>query len=301
MSILKIGDYDEETELIKWFRFLQANRCSDFNTKEALELDFNQCISLKPFQLVSLACLAEEYYSRGKKIKVFFNLNKKSGRYIHKIGYKHVWRPGTFQDKFLKFIQNSTVPVWKLDRDNLEQFLISTEKFYRNQNLKKNATTPLRVALQETLNNILDHAGTKNGYVISQYYEKSKSLEIVVCDFGEGIPNQINTYLRANNIKLLKQEKALIKALERGFSTKSTPQNRGFGLNTVLSSVEATFGELLIISNKAFLLKQKRKKGVKEETDQLEFSFPGTFIKIKLNANYFQLLDNEQDVEQDLI
>jgi len=93
-------------------------------------------------------------------------------------------------------------------------------------------------------------------------------------------------HIQSSLTSVLDDSQALQKALELGFSTKSNPHNRGFGVDTILTIVKANKGEITIVSNRAFYSKQIKSRNVKSEADNLAFSFPGTYLVIKLNTTH---------------
>lgn len=300
MVTLEIDTYNEDTQLFQWFRFVAQNRYPEHSSAGAIGIDVTKTKFLRPFQLATLACLLEEYHQHGIPVRFLYKAKSKSGRHMLNVGLRTVFKDGGFKEKFLDHVKKNSLPVWRLQREYLDTFLSETELFYRNHNLQNKDLTPVRLGLSEALNNVLDHAGSQNGYVLSQYYPNAHTLVVVVCDFGVGIPTRVNEFRKNRNERTLTPAQCIKKALEKGFSTLSAPHNRGWGLDNILSNVNAVNGDLLIVSNKGFLWKQKTKWGVKDEVDNLEFSFPGTFIGIRLNANYFETIDSESGTEIDL-
>ena len=137
-------------------------------------------------------------------------------------------------------------------------------------------------SLAELMNNVFDHAKSKiPGYTFTQLNTRSDTIITCVCDFGKGIPSTVNEYLVKKGSPRLSNDKALIKALEHSFSTLTRPHNRGFGWNTIFSSLSLLKGKLLIVSNNAVFLKQTDGK-VKSEL--ISSNFPGTLVVITLNT-----------------
>ncbi|MCR9181462.1 MAG: hypothetical protein NXH73_00910, partial [Flavobacteriaceae bacterium] len=73
------------------------------------------------------------------------------------------------------------------------------------------------------------------------------------------------------------------------FSVKSTPQNRGFGLNNILELTESSNGTLMIVSNSGILIKRA---GENYEIGDTGFSFSGTLIKVEVDTNTFENIDD---------
>jgi hypothetical protein len=111
-----------------------------------------------------------------------------------------------------------------------------------------------------------------------------------VCDFGVGIPNHVNKFLKDNGQLTFSNEIALQKALEFKFSTLTKPHNRGFGWDTILNSVKDLKGKILIISNDA--LYQLMYDGT-SIINLLESNFPGTLVVIYLNTKNLPVKEEE--------
>lgn len=141
------------------------------------------------------------------------------------------------------------------------------------------------------MNNIFDHSGSKiPGYSFSQYNSSRNSIITGVCDFGNGIPVTINSFLRSHGESDMSNDKALLKAFEIRFSTQSKPHNRGFGLDNVLSAILEQHSRALIISNNVLL--NIWENGEKEITE-LKQNFPGTLFVIWINTKNLPIKENE--------
>lgn len=86
------------------------------------------------------------------------------------------------------------------------------------------------------MNNIIDHSSSKIPGVTFTHYDPDKSeLITCICDFGFEIPRKVNGFLKQNNNFPLGPVEALEKALEKGFSTKIKPHNKGIGWDKIFS------------------------------------------------------------------
>lgn len=113
-----------------------------------------------------------------------------------------------------------------------------------------------------------------------------------VCDFGIGIPTAINSFRQSRNETIFSDEDALECSLELGYSTRSTPRNRGMGLHNIFELVDSSNGSLWILSNRGSLLKNK-------DTiikTSLPFNFNGTLIKVTINLNSFDDYIEEDEI-----
>jgi hypothetical protein len=90
------------------------------------------------------------------------------------------------------------------------------------------------------INNVRDHSFSPIGaYVFCQYYEKTNEIKLAVSDLGIGIPRSINTYRFNNRETDLSSKDCVIWALKENMTTKSSPHNKGKGLDNVNSFMKA--------------------------------------------------------------
>jgi len=132
---------------------------------------------------------------------------------------------------------------------------------------------------------------------LSQYYPQSHKLKIVICDFGVGIAKKINTYLVENGQEIISDREAVLKAFELSFSSKSTPQNRGWGLDTLKNIVRSCNGTLRLVSNRGVLSYNIGNQGLFKDSPLNEEEFCGTLFEIILDTGFF---DNKSTEEFDL-
>ena len=156
---------------------------------------------------------------------------------------------------------------------------------------------PFQACLSEIFNNIADHTERDNGCIFAQHFPNNREVKISVADFGRGIPYNVKTVLPELN-----DNDAIIQAVELEFSTKSTPRNRGIGLDYLLQTVVGVNqGEVTISSlggNVKFI-----PGGLGGETYRVVSSgiagfCPGTTIDILLKAdNVIYVEDETEDLE----
>ena len=101
--------------------------------------------------------------------------------------------------------------------------------------------------LGEIFNNINDHAGEGGDIAssIMQHFPKKNEVHIAISDFGESIPSKVREVLP----EIESDGAAILKAVEEHFSTRSSPRNRGAGLDTIIqNTVKHNKGNAYIIS-----------------------------------------------------
>ena len=87
----------------------------------------------------------------------------------------------------------------------------------------------------------------------------------------------------------------LLKALEEGVSTKSTPRNRGAGLPNIMRSLTtARVGTVHILSNHAKVIIED---GKISKVFSLQNYYPGTFFEVSINVDNDKLYEGEEEEE----
>ena len=87
------------------------------------------------------------------------------------------------------------------------------------------------------------------GCIFIQHYPRDNYVKVAISDFGVGIPHNVH-----RKMPWLADSLAIKKATEAGFTTKTTPKNRGAGLDTLLYNVvKNNKGSVYIHSNQGIL------------------------------------------------
>lgn len=152
----------------------------------------------------------------------------------------------------------------------------------------------LRATLEEAYHNVSYHSGVKEGCVFAQHFPKKKELEIVISDHGKGIPTLVKS-----KIPNISDHDALKKAFEKGFTTGSVVQNRGWGLWQLANFTAQKNGGLVTISSGFGIATGTR--GVSDpiiKVRSLKYSYPGTLVRVVLKTDILEQLnyDTEEEV-----
>ncbi len=270
-----------------WFCFIQESLKYIEETKHLI-VNFNNVKFLDTDDFVVLACLIESFYVKGCSID-FVGGTENFNNHLYNIKFKKYWEKGFNRDKFTLSLNKTTLCLWKISKEMIYSYSKYAsdyfEKFVTNKDL-----TPLASNMDEVFNNIFDHSKSPvTGYIITQFYPKNNKLSFSVCDFGIGIPTSIkNSFNDVND-----DWEAILKSLKNGISVKSTPQNRGFGLNNILEFTENSDGELTIISNNGVVNKKANQNYNLGETN---YNFKGTLIKVEVDLNSFEEKDENEQI-----
>lgn len=289
---------------MEWLRSIHEKRVKGkLSRKDKCVFDFRKVEFLEPSHLTTLACLIEEYKIAGARIYFKVKKNSTTERFLKQTKFINYWDKNFNRDHcFISSFQN-ILPIWHYQEEKINPFADLAQQFYSTHSLQGKDLTPLRISVVEALNNIKDHSNSKiGGFVFTQYFKNTSIIIISICDFGVGIPNKVNQFLKANGLRQLEHNDALEKALQLKFTTRSTPSNGGYGLDTILSHIKTTDGEIKILSNKAFFSKKiKNSKTLKTINDSIDLSFSGTFLEIRLNSSHFLPEEDELPEEMNLI
>lgn len=286
MYILKVP---HSNNALTWYSFLKRERKLIGKVKK-LVVDFGKVYFLDTDDFAVLACLIESFYQNDCEITITGG-SRKFKTHLDNIRFKEYWQPGFNRCNFTHSKNNTTLCLWKIDPTMSHQYSIYAQKYFQKFNKEKDLVG-LSSNMNEVFNNIFDHSKSPefvNGYIITQFYPKNNILEFSVCDFGIGIPTSLKLSDKIDTTN--KSDCYLInKALELGFTTGSTPQNKGMGLHFISDLIEDSNGELTITSNNGALQKAA---GEPLRIQDFGIDFEGTLIKVRVDLNTFEELEDK--------
>ncbi|MDF1511354.1 ATP-binding protein, partial [Robertmurraya sp. DFI.2.37] len=219
-----------------------------------IEFNFRSLSYIEPSGITILSNLFEWLLKREVKLKSITPKELPGGKYC----------PLTYLDDSMFFkryinktlrtharVRPTTRPLELIEYANSHQWLPNTFiPWLANQlNVTETSIDEFKVAIEEIFNNINDHSSENIGCIYAQHYPNMNALKISISDFGIGIPTAVQ-----QKYPNYSDKEALQKAIENGFSTESTPGNRGAGLNNILTSVLTdNKGTIHIHSNKGII------------------------------------------------
>lgn len=118
--------------------------------------------------------------------------------------------------------------IWKFNHKHIAELLkFYAQKILEKVHLKEGVLQSLEWCLSEVMDNIFNHAGVEEGYILGQLHPKSKHLVFAIYDNGSGIWNTLK-----NTKYLPKTPNAAIKiALQEGVTNGAGQGNGLFGLS----------------------------------------------------------------------
>ena len=262
----------------------------------AMVIDISECNFLEPGYIVVLACLIEHFHLKGLPIQMQISDNRVY-RFLKSIRFYEYWDDGFDRNRYTQTSLCSSLCLWKINNSMISQYNYHIGKYFEDNFIREKNLDALRLTLSELFNNIADHSNSYvEGYTFSQYYVNDNKLVLAVCDFGLGIPATINRTLESRGLEKLSDCEALEKAMEKNFTSQSTPNNRGWGLDNISSVVRANAGQLFFLSNFASLTQNP--EGV-VQTFENSTSFPGTLVVVTLDTSQLPVM--EAEVEEEFI
>lgn len=148
----------------------------------------------------------------------------------------------------------------------------------------------LKTCLEEIFNNVRDHARKETSCVFAQHFPQKNCITISIADIGVGIINHIQSHEEYSNYT---DEEALRSAVKNKFTTKSTPRNRGAGLDTLIHNIVMNAGgTVYIYANRGILVSYKENGKLIQEYRKAMHVYPGTLIEIEIDvSNAYDLFD----------
>jgi anti-sigma regulatory factor (Ser/Thr protein kinase) len=148
----------------------------------------------------------------------------------------------------------------------------------------------IQACISELFNNIKDHTEYDIGSIFIQHFPKESRVMIALADFGKGIPASVRSVRPG-----ISDAEAIIKATEEGFTSKSTPRNRGAGLDYLLRvAVLENGGSVTIYSSRATVSFLNQSGSLALRTVSDTGFCPGTMVEINLKTDTIPTIEEER-------
>lgn len=232
---------------------------------------------LNPVHLVTLACLVQYLRKNGfsGRIQASSDLIAYFRDDLHLNDYF------SSEVAHVRSESNYNLNLWRISTEHALMYSQHVSDYLKKTYFKNKDLSALKVVLDELYANIADHSESKGlAYSFIKYDEDKKIIKIAFCDFGIGIKaslikggtNVINEYIKAATVK--------------GVSARSNSHNRGFGLDTVVSSVCGSKNAIRILSGTELFLSYGIEQN--QRTWQTDFDFKGTLIYFDMPISTFE-------------
>ena len=204
---------------------------------------------------------------------------------------------------FLLYLKRQLDPASKVRSTTLPLKLVEYKRSYEYMEYKlipwlghalgvtDAALSTVKVCFLEIFNNIEDHSTVSIGCAFAQHYPKRHQVKICISDFGIGIPANVRK-ARPD----LTDQAAIEQACREGFTTNTTPRNRGAGLAVLINNVVRTNGGSVIIHSGQGIYSCTKAGTVVNRTPRTAPGFyPGTLVHISLNTQSFVADEVEEE------
>lgn len=152
----------------------------------------------------------------------------------------------------------------------------------------------LEWALNEVMDNVIQHSGVGVGYVMAQVHKDNESIAICVFDYGQGIKASFGT--SSSHPKINTDAKAIEYALEEGV-TRDKNIGQGNGLYGLKSIIMEGRGRLIVRSGSGCcsIFPEESEIPILEERQQYpDTNAKSTLVDFQLQKNNVLVLENIQ-------
>ena len=258
-------------------------------------LDLVNAKFIKPNEVILFVMFLIRMGNLGNKLNVLFPEEKKTHEYLEAIGLINFCNKNLTESSTLNAITSQTaMPIRRLTEERMSEYIDFAKSYFEGICHGKDLTM-LNICMAELLNNVYNHSESEiDAYAFCQYFGSKKEIQVVVGDYGIGIPYSVNRYLKTTNQieDKLNDLDALRWALVLNNSAKSIPNNQGKGLDNVLTFTKANGGNLFIYTNGAFLRTSEKDNELVFDNNYIH-SFKGTIVVFTINVDNLDDLDDE--------
>ncbi len=253
-----------------------CNKITEFlkeDDENIIYIDFEHCNFIYPDYALLILCSIKCLKSVGINVdqRVNYISSSKSVEYLKRMNFfknLDVNLPYQYQRKNTFRL----VEIQKYNNDNQIEVLNSIMRVLRNNaNIDDDVFASLDYCLNEILDNVLNHSGIEEGWVVAQYFEGMNAIRLIVGDHGMGIHESLKGVYNYD------EDQAITKCIEEGVTNG---KGQGHGLYATSNFVRLNQGWLSMISG-------NRKLDVsKKNTKLTDIPFwQGTCVYLRINTN----------------
>lgn len=253
------------------------------------DIDISSLTKIDPYQLLIIA----EYALLQRKHKTESTLycNRANRIIVNKSGLaKYISNEYTEQKHIEETIDYHVAPFAKITSSRLDEHVMKMVNYFRTFCIGKEMSM-INIVIAELLNNAFDHSESLIDATSFCWYNPSHdTITIAIADLGIGIPERVNRFLKEHNKATLSSKDAVNWAIQPKATTKSSPQNRGAGINNIIDFVTANKSKLQIYSNDVRFFANSHKKAL--YTNPIKH-FRGTIVEVDVRIKNLPTLDND--------
>lgn len=248
-----------------------------------IKFDIIKAHQLTPFHFVSLACLLQLFKNCGC-VCFKIDADDELRDFLDKCLRFNLYFSSDKNDSELMDI-GDVFHLWKISDSQKDIYSYRLIKQLKSLYLEKYDLSYICESLQELYYNIFDHAKANgNAFSMVMYDENCQLLQIAVCDMGIGMAQSVRNFDKDIDNDAI----AIAKAVERGFTVKSTERNRGFGLDNILSNSR----KAEIISGAGCVCLEQN---CSMQSFTMDYYFKGTMISVEYDLSASPLDDDSID------
>jgi hypothetical protein len=268
-----------------------SSQCEGRLPKE-VDLDFSTLKFIRPSGVTFLSNFIE--YLSHNRVKYYFNNHTTRNDPLKFLDDSCFFEMYTGKRIFHDSSRRMTTFPLRQIRNEQSHALVSNELvpwLMSAIDINRSSLHTLKVCILEIFNNIKDHSTLDIGGIFAQHFPKEKDVTISIADFGKGIPATVR-----GRMLFLTDAEAIVKAIELGFTSRSTPRNRGAGLDFLLQTVVAeNGGSVTIFSLTSYVLFYRLNGGIAYAATADAGFCPGTTIEITFRTDAIRAVPDEPE------
>lgn len=233
---------------------------------------------LLPVHIVSLSCLLKQLQNGGcirvhvdgdEEMKSFLKDDLHLSEYFYASTY------------YVEEESDYNLNLWKISASHSLMYSQYVSDYLKRRYFESKDLSMLKVILDELYANVADHSQSEGvAYSFIHYDIEKDIIKIAFCDFGIGIKESLNRGGTSIGNEFIRF------ATQKGVTSRSNSHNRGFGLDTVISSVCNNGNSVRILSGNELLISYGNE--INQKTWKLDFDFKGTLIYFDIPVSAFE-------------
>lgn len=255
----------------------------------SMDIDISTLSNIAPYQMLIIAEYALLQRKYGKESILY--CNQFNNRIVEESGLAdYISNEGKENSALNEIIDYRIAPFCKITTDRIDEHILRMTQYFSSYCVGKDMTM-INIVIAELLNNVFDHAESLiDATSFCWFNPQTNIISIAIADLGIGIPERVNRFNRENSLVELSSQDALKWAIQPKSTTKSSPQNRGSGINNIIDFVKANHSKLQIFSNDVRLFVNIHKQAFYVNPMQ---HFKGTIVEVDVHTKNLVALDNE--------
>lgn len=173
---------------------------------EAITVDLSNITFVHPFFILPICVLVSEEADRVQEIRSNSRINSYLQTILFPSGFDAL-HTENWKEILSRYSQKSYMPICKIPSelataDIREDLLTTFENILLNKlNLKGQIISVVKYVISEAIDNIVEHADSRNGWIMVQNYSQKGYLDVCIADNGLGL-FRINLLIIKNAIHL---------------------------------------------------------------------------------------------------